>query len=74
MNDERTNLGQQVARDVREFFKEKVYRHGHPAQRAPRRSAQPRHAGRSPTMRAPAAPKPIRAFAREFTTNGKQAV
>jgi chromosome partitioning protein len=25
MNDERTNLGQQVARDVREFFKEKVY-------------------------------------------------
>jgi chromosome partitioning protein len=45
MNDERTNLGQQVARDVREFFKEKVYRtviprnvrlaeapsHGHPA-------------------------------------------
>ena len=26
MNDERTNLGQQVGRDVREFFKEKVYR------------------------------------------------
>jgi chromosome partitioning protein len=26
MNDERTNLGQQVARDVREFFKERVYR------------------------------------------------
>ena len=26
MNDERTNLGQQVARDVREFFKEKVFR------------------------------------------------
>jgi chromosome partitioning protein len=26
MNDERTNLGQQVARDVRQFFKEKVYR------------------------------------------------
>jgi chromosome partitioning protein len=26
MNDERTNLGQQVARDVRGFFKEKVYR------------------------------------------------
>jgi chromosome partitioning protein len=26
MNDERTNLGQQVARDVREFFKDKVYR------------------------------------------------
>ena len=25
MHDERTNLGQQVARDVREFFKEKVY-------------------------------------------------
>jgi chromosome partitioning protein len=25
MSDERTNLGQQVARDVREFFKEKVY-------------------------------------------------
>jgi chromosome partitioning protein len=26
MNDERTNLGQQVARDVREHFKDKVYR------------------------------------------------
>ena len=26
MNDERTNLGQQVARDVRDFFKDKVYR------------------------------------------------
>ena len=26
MNDERTNLGQQVAKDVRSFFKEKVYR------------------------------------------------
>jgi len=26
MNDERTNLGQQVSKDVREFFKEKVYR------------------------------------------------
>jgi chromosome partitioning protein len=26
MFDERTNLGQQVARDVREFFKEKVFR------------------------------------------------
>jgi len=26
MNEERTNLGQQVARDVREFFKDKVYR------------------------------------------------
>ena len=26
MVDERTNLGQQVARDVREFFKEKVFR------------------------------------------------
>ena len=26
MNDERTNLGQQVGKDVREFFKEKVYR------------------------------------------------
>jgi chromosome partitioning protein len=25
MSDDRTNLGQQVARDVREFFKEKVY-------------------------------------------------
>ena len=25
MNDERTNLGQQVGRDVRDFFKEKVY-------------------------------------------------
>ena len=46
MNDERTNLGQQVARDVREFFKEKVYQHGHPAQRAPRRSAEPRPARR----------------------------
>jgi chromosome partitioning protein len=26
MSDERTNLGQQVARDVREYFKDKVYR------------------------------------------------
>lgn len=26
MNDERTNLGQQVARDIREFFKDRVYR------------------------------------------------
>ena len=26
MNDDRTNLGQQVGRDVRQFFKEKVYR------------------------------------------------
>ncbi|MGH9387132.1 MAG: ParA family protein [Vicinamibacterales bacterium] len=26
MNEERTNLGQQVAREVREFFKDKVYR------------------------------------------------
>ncbi|HXG88430.1 MAG TPA: ParA family protein [Vicinamibacterales bacterium] len=26
MNDDRTNLGQQVARDVREFFKDKVYK------------------------------------------------
>jgi chromosome partitioning protein len=26
MNDERTNLGQQVAREVREYFKDKVYR------------------------------------------------
>lgn len=26
MNDERTNLGQQVTKDVREFFKDKVYR------------------------------------------------
>lgn len=26
MNDERTNLGQQVSKDVRDFFKEKVYR------------------------------------------------
>ena len=26
MNDERTNLGQQVSRDVRDFFKDKVYR------------------------------------------------
>jgi chromosome partitioning protein len=26
MNDERTNLGQQVARDVRDYFKDKVYR------------------------------------------------
>ena len=44
MFDERTNLGQQVASDVREFFKEKVFQHRHPAQRPPRRSAEPRHA------------------------------
>jgi len=28
MFDERTNLGQQVAQDVRQFFKEKVFSHG----------------------------------------------
>ena len=44
MYDERTNLGQQVARDVREFFKEKVFSTVDPAQRAARRGAEPRHA------------------------------
>ena len=45
MYDERTNLGQLVARDVREFFKEKVFNTDHSAQRAPGRGAEPRHAG-----------------------------
>ncbi len=56
MNDERTNLGQQVGRDVRQFFKEKVYRtviprnvrlaeapsHGKPVSRTTRDRAVPR--------------------------------
>ena len=47
MYDERTNLGQQVAADVRQFFKEKVFRTVIPAQRAAGRGAEPRDA-RSP--------------------------
>ena len=49
MHDERTNLGQQVARDVREFFKEKVFDTVDPAQRAPRRGTEPRQARASST-------------------------
>ena len=45
MFDERTNLGQQVANEVRQFFKEKVFRTVDSAQRAPGRSSQPRDAG-----------------------------
>ena len=36
MYDERTNLGQQVARDIREFFKERVYLDRDPAQHSSR--------------------------------------
>ena len=46
MYDERTNLGQQVASDVRELLQGEGVSNGHPAQRAARRSAEPRHAGR----------------------------
>ena len=45
MYDERTNLGQQVARDIRAFFQERVFDTVIPAQHPPRRSAEPRHAG-----------------------------
>ena len=47
MFDERTNLGQQVATDVRAVLQGESVSHGHPAQRPPRRSAEPRHAGDS---------------------------
>ena len=43
MNDERTNLGQQVGRDVREFFKERSIDRD-PAQRRACGSAEPRFA------------------------------
>ena len=45
MYDERTNLGAQVAANVREFFKEKVFRDRHSAERPPRGGAEPRAAG-----------------------------
>ena len=44
MSDDRTNLGQLVARDVRDFFKDKVFQHDHSAQRQARRGAEPWHA------------------------------
>ena len=58
MYDERTNLGQQVARDIRAFFQDRVLRHRHPAQHPARRSAEPRHAGDPLRRRSRAAPKP----------------
>ena len=45
MNDERTNLGQQVARDVREFFKDKVYRTVIPRNVRLAEAPKSRHAG-----------------------------
>ena len=45
MYDERTNLGAQVASNIREFFKEKVLQDRHPAQRAVGGSAKPWIAG-----------------------------
>ena len=47
MYDDRTNLGQQVSSNIREFFGEQVYQHGDPAQHPPGRSAEPRRAGDS---------------------------
>ena len=58
MYDERTNLGQQVSRDIREFFQERVYEHGDPAQHPARRSAEPRPARDPLRRRSRAAPKP----------------
>ena len=45
MYDDRTNLGQLVARDVREFFKEKVFNTIIPRNVQARRGAEPRDAG-----------------------------
>ena len=47
MFDERTNLGQQVAADVREVLQGESVSHRDSAQRPARRSAEPRHAGDS---------------------------
>ena len=47
MFDERTNLGQQVATDVRAVLQRESVPHRHPTQRPPRRGAEPRHAGDS---------------------------
>ena len=47
MFDERTNLGQQVADRRAAVLQGKSVPHGHPAQRAARRSAEPRDAGDS---------------------------
>ena len=46
MNDERTNLGQQVVARRARVLQGQGLSHGDPAQRAPRRSAEPRPAGR----------------------------
>ena len=51
MYDERTNLGQLVARDVREFFKEKVFNTIIPRNVRAGRGAEPRHSRRACTTR-----------------------
>ena len=73
MNDERTNLGQQVARDVREFFKEKVY--GTVIPRNVRLAEAPSHG--MPVITYDARSRGAEAyslFAREFQDRQQQAV
>ena len=70
MFDERTNLGQQVAADVRQFFKEKVFRTVIPRNVRLERSAEPwnaRHAVRRQVARGAEA---YFALAREVTRRG----
>ena len=45
MYDPRNTLAQNVAAELEKHFGDKLYRHGDPAQRAPRRGALARHAG-----------------------------
>ena len=58
MYDERTNLGQQVARDIRDVLPGAGVHHRDPAQHPARRSAEPRHAGGDLRPASRAAPKP----------------